>query len=458
MSPVRRTLSFQAPLALLGLLALGGCAVIDSISEEIFDQRTPRERYVNALTAAGLEGTALAADWLAAATQALTTAPEVQTPHEEIGYLVPSEPTAIAYRIQARRGQEIHFTIELPDDSTTVVFLDAWELDDAGQGENLRLVESADSLARSLILEPRRDGTYLLRAQPELLRGGRFTISVRLNPTLAFPVSGRRESDVGSRFGASRDGGSRSHHGVDIFAPRGTPVVAASPGTVNRVGTNNLGGLVVWVRDDFGNRLYYAHLDSQSVTSGQRVEVGDTLGTVGNTGNAQTTPPHLHFGVYRRGEGPVDPWWFIHQPRGTAPRLVADTTNLGEWVRVRAAMAILRESPAARADSLRALDRHTTARVIAAVGEWYRVRLPDGTAGYLSARTMERAGTAIAAAEFTPADSVLSSPDRNGQRIVLDEGSRVGGRIDVLGRFEGFLMVRTPGGVAGWLEGTRGSL
>ncbi len=450
---MRRILSLRSSIILAGLLLASGCSVIESISEEIFDQRTPRERYVDALTAAGLDGTALAADWLAAAEQAMSSAPEVPTPHQEVGYLVPSEPTAIAYRIQARRGQEIHFTIDLPGDSTTVVFLDAWELGDSGEEGGPRLVESSASQSRSLVLEPRRDGIYLLRAQPELLRGGRFTISVRLNPTLAFPVSGRRESDVGSRFGADRDGGRRSHHGVDIFAPRGTPVLAASPGTVSRVGTNRLGGLTVWIGDDFGNRLYYAHLDSQAVTSGQRVEVGDTIGTVGNTGNARTTPPHLHFGVYRRGEGPLDPWWFIHRPRGTPARLVADTANLGEWVRVRGALAILRGAPGARADSVRALDRHTTARVVAAFGEWYRVRLPDGTGGYLSARTMERAGTAIAAAEFTPADSVLSSPDRNGQRSVVLEGTRPGERIDVLGRFEGFLMVRTPGGVHGWLEG-----
>lgn len=454
MIPVRRTFAIPRLPILLGLLALAGCSTIQTITEEILDSRTPRERYVDAMTAAGLDGTALAADWLAAAEHALTAAPPVQAPHQEIGYLVPAEPAAIAFQVEARRGQEIHFSLELPGDSTTLIFLDAWELPDSGAGGGARLVASADSLSRTLVLEPRRDGAYILRAQPELLRGGRFTATVRLDPTLAFPVSGRRESDVGSRFGADRDGGRRSHHGVDIFAPRGTPVVAASPGIVNRVGTNNLGGLIVWVRDDFGNRLYYAHLDSQSVTSGQRVEVGDTLGTVGNTGNARTTPPHLHFGVYRRGEGPVDPWWFIHQPRGTPPRLVADTASLGEWVRVRADLAVLREAPAARADSLRALDRHTTARVIAAVGEWYRVRLPDGTAGYLSARSMERAGTAIAAADFTPADSVLARPDRNGRSDVVLSGSPAIERMDVFGRFEGFLMVRTPDGGHGWLEGS----
>ncbi|MFN2316353.1 MAG: hypothetical protein ABR602_06680, partial [Gemmatimonadales bacterium] len=105
-----------------------------------------------------------------------------------------------------------------------------------------------------------------------------------------------------------------------------------------------------------------------------------------------------------------------------------------------------------------ALDRHTTARVVAAIGEWYRVRLPDGTAGYLSARAMERAGTAIAAAEFTPADSVLTRPAHTGERTVVLEGTRAGGSIAVFGRFEGFLMVRTPNGVNGWLEGADGSL
>ena len=96
--------------------------------------------------------------------------------------------------------------------------------------------------------------------------------------------------------------------------------MAAAPGTVTRVNETNLGGKVVWLRDTLGNSLYYAHLDSQAVSSGMQVNIGDTLGFVGNTGNARTTPPHLHFGVYRRGEGPVDPWWFLHRPRGAGLR------------------------------------------------------------------------------------------------------------------------------------------
>lgn len=390
-----RTPAVRLPLTtvLLGLAATG-CVAIERTVERILDDRTPRERYEDALIAAGLHGTALAGDWLAAGARALAEAAPVGAPHEEIGFLIPAEPAAIGFMVQARRGQALYFTFDLPGDTTAAIYLDAWEVDGDGPGIPRHLV-SADSGSRSLRIEPRRDGSYLLRAQPELLRGGRFSAAVRLEPTLAFPVSGRRENDIGSRFGAPRDGGRRRHHGVDIFAPRGTAVLATSPGTVSRVGNTNLGGLIVWVQDDFGNRLYYAHLDAQHVTQGQRVTVGDTIGTVGNTGNARTTPPHLHFGVYRRGEGPLDPWHFIVRPRTAPVRLVADTTHLGDWVRARAAVAVVRDGPAARADSLHSLDRDTPVRVLAAVGEWYRIRLPDGAGGYVVARATEPAGELV---------------------------------------------------------------
>lgn len=423
--------------------------MLEDLPQQLFDHRTPRERYEDALGTAGLTGTALAADWLAAAERALAQAPTVSPPHEEVGYLIPAEAAAIAFAVEARRGQELHFAIDLPGDSAALVFVEAWML--PSQGGTPELVASADSGSRTLALRPRRDGRYILRAQPELLRGGRFTASVRLEATLAFPVSGGRDSDVGSRFGDDRDGGRRSHHGVDIFARRGTPVLAATSGTVNRVQETNLGGLVVWMRDEDGNRLYYAHLDRQLVAAGQRVAVGDTIGTVGNTGNARTTPPHLHFGVYRRGEGPVDPWWFIHRPRGTVPRLVADTTRLGDWVRVRPALATLRGAPAARADSLRSLEQHTALRVVAAVGEWYRVRLPDGRDGYLPYQATEPVATAIAAADLDGAEAVLANPENDPVEVVL-EGPRAEGRVDVLARFERFLMIRTADGLNGWIE------
>jgi murein DD-endopeptidase MepM/ murein hydrolase activator NlpD len=114
---------------------------------------------------------------------------------------------------------------------------------------------------------------------------------------LVVPVSGIQPSSLQSSFGEPRSG-HRKHAGIDIFARRGTAVLAAAPGEVVRVGHDHLGGNVVWVAGAGARLYYYAHLDRFSVSVGQTVAAGDELGRVGNTGNAITTPPHLHFGIY----------------------------------------------------------------------------------------------------------------------------------------------------------------
>ena len=106
-------------------------------------------------------------------------------------------------------------------------------------------------------------------------------------------------------WGFPRSGG-RTHEGVDIFADRGTPVYAVGDGTVE-ADSNTLGGLVIRLFEDNGDRYYYAHLDTVRITQGQRVRAGDVIGTVGNTGNAITTPPHLHWQVHPGGGAAVNP-------------------------------------------------------------------------------------------------------------------------------------------------------
>ncbi len=126
--------------------------------------------------------------------------------------------------------------------------------------------------------------------------------------TLPVPVQGVSMRAVRDTFGAPRTG-DRKHEGVDIFAPRGTPVVSTTRGIVSRIGENRLGGKVVWVLGPGGDRHYYAHLDSvANIKSGQRIVSGDVLGGVGNTGNARGTPPHLHYGIYRRASGAINPF------------------------------------------------------------------------------------------------------------------------------------------------------
>ncbi len=128
---------------------------------------------------------------------------------------------------------------------------------------------------------------------------------------LAVPVHDVKRLSLRSSFGEPRSG-HRRHQGIDIFARRGTPVVAAAEGMVVRVGTTDrLGGNTVWVAGKPSTLYYYAHLDGfrRGLRVGEHVEAGEVLGRVGNTGNARTTSPHLHFGVYpaARAFWPVDP-------------------------------------------------------------------------------------------------------------------------------------------------------
>jgi murein DD-endopeptidase MepM/ murein hydrolase activator NlpD len=432
----------------LALTLVGGCDEVAELREELFDTETPRERYEMRLDRAGLAGTALAVDWREAGARALREAPLVTSPHSEEGYLPPGEPDALSFRLALHRGQEVSFEFALHSDTATLLFIDAWQVVEDSV-TTFDHIESADSGSTTLRFEPRRNGDYVIRVQPELLRGGRFSATLRLGPTLAFPVEGGGERDIGSVFGDPRDGGSRSHHGIDIFAPRGTPAVASAAGTAYRVRETAVGGKVVWLRDERGNRLYYAHLDSQVVADGQRVMPGDTVGFIGNTGNARTTPPHLHFGVYSRG--PTDPYWFVHQPGGSIPRLTADTARLGVWARTAAAGTLLRRSPTSEADGRRPaeLARHTPVRVIAAMGDLYRVRLPDGESGFIGARQLESLDGAIDVAIAAGPTRIRIRP--NLLADVLDE-TAPGDRLAVLGRYGEYLLVRPTEGRDGWIS------
>jgi murein DD-endopeptidase MepM/ murein hydrolase activator NlpD len=129
-----------------------------------------------------------------------------------------------------------------------------------------------------------------------------------------FPVYGTVA--FGDTYGAARgDVSGGWHHGDDIFAPLGTPILAVAHGTVFSVGWNKVGGWRLWLRDDAGNEFYYAHLSAYSpfAVNGAIVDAGDVLGFVGDTGDARGTPDHLHFEVHPVGllglgyDGAVDP-------------------------------------------------------------------------------------------------------------------------------------------------------
>jgi murein DD-endopeptidase MepM/ murein hydrolase activator NlpD len=138
----------------------------------------------------------------------------------------------------------------------------------------------------------RRNGLPVRTSIPDVtpkLTAGRYV----------FPVYG--PSAYGDTFGAPRgDVSGGWHHGDDIFAPLGAPVLAVADGTVFSVGWNDIGGWRLWLRDKQGNEFYYAHLSAYTALAvdGRHVHAGDVLAFVGNTGDAATTPFHLHFEVH----------------------------------------------------------------------------------------------------------------------------------------------------------------
>ena len=118
---------------------------------------------------------------------------------------------------------------------------------------------------------------------------------------LPSPIARVSPRAIANSWGTPRSG-RRGHQGVDIFAPKDTPVLSTTRGIVASVGTNTLGGLVVWVIGPGLEWHYYAHLDRYGAFRvGDVVNPGDVLGYVGRTGNARGTPFHLHYGIYRRG-------------------------------------------------------------------------------------------------------------------------------------------------------------
>ena len=410
---------------------------------DVIENATPREQYEASLDDAGLGSSAAVREWKAAALRARDSALTLQAPFNEAGYLSPDRADARGYLIPVRRGQELVVRFTLRGARAARLFADLYEVPEAGS-TTFEHLASADSGMAELGHEVRADGAVVLVLQPELLSGGRYEVSATLEPTLGFPVSGHDPGAIRSRFGADRDAGRRRHEGVDIFAPRGTPVVAAAGGLATWVGTNELGGNVVMVRDrERGEGHYYAHLDTQLVREGTIVSAGDTLGRVGNTGNARTTPPHLHFGIYARGRGAVDPVPYLVAPDSTAGPPVAVPEALGGWMRLSARADL---APAPGAAGGRTLDAGTVMRAVAATGAWTRVELPDGVSGFIRTSRLEpaeRLATAVSGA------AVLERPDS--LAVVVDTTSE-SARADVLGRFLTYDLVRLADGTRGWIE------
>ncbi|HYJ81763.1 MAG TPA: M23 family metallopeptidase [Allosphingosinicella sp.] len=145
-----------------------------------------------------------------------------------------------------------------------------------------------------------------------------------LGPTgLAVPVAGVKAGELQDTYTQSRSGGARVHNAIDIMAPHGTAVIAAAPGTVEKLfDSKGGGGITAYVRSPDGKWMfYYAHLQAYApgLHEGQAVKQGDAIGTVGSTGNANPAGPHLHFAINRMAEGEK---WYDGTPINPYPLLV----------------------------------------------------------------------------------------------------------------------------------------
>ena len=133
---------------------------------------------------------------------------------------------------------------------------------------------------------------------------------VQQSKEMMVPVLNIRPSDLSDTFADARGGASRLHEAIDIMAPLGTSVVAAAPGTIEKMFASKAGGKTIYVRSN--DRLtihYYAHLAkyAEGLTEGQRIRRGQRLGSVGSSGNATEEAPHLHFAIMRTTADAE--WW-----------------------------------------------------------------------------------------------------------------------------------------------------
>ncbi|HEX8051892.1 MAG TPA: M23 family metallopeptidase [Thermoleophilaceae bacterium] len=127
----------------------------------------------------------------------------------------------------------------------------------------------------------------------------------------AFPVK-MGEHHYSDDWGAARQN-TGHHEGNDVFAPAGTPVLAVTDGTLRRVGTARVPGNRLYLYSDSGDYYFYGHLSSfeSDAREGAEVKAGQVLGFVGSTGDAEPTPPHVHFEIHPGGGGPVNPYPFL---------------------------------------------------------------------------------------------------------------------------------------------------
>ncbi|MBR9989270.1 MAG: M23 family metallopeptidase [Gemmatimonadetes bacterium] len=379
-------------LAGIGALMIGGCAAGKRpVTPRPTVVRT--ERDVHAARVRESDPVPLRA-WEDASGRALRSGLNISPSFRERIAFPHGDAHAIAYRFTLVRGQALRVSVT-PAGAAGTVFADMFH----HIGTDIfRPVHWVSQVSRSVgsggTFVARADGEYVLRVQPPVGMTGIYDVAVLTDASLIFPVKGADAAAIGSGFGDPRERGARAHEGVDIFAPRGTPVLAATDGLIEKARNTPTGGLVIWQADAASHlTYYYAHLDELLVREGTYARAGDIIGTVGNTGNARGARPHLHFAVYHPGMVAVDPAPLLAARSELHDVLIAGH-SLGAITRVSADRVRLRRSPSLAGPIITELSRDTPLLVLGDTGEWQRVVLPDGTSGFVAAHLTDSADAA----------------------------------------------------------------
>lgn len=338
---------------------------------------TPRELYTRQFE----NDSVLFIQWENVFEEALADSLQIELPYVESGIYFEGNTVAYSYNLTLQKGEVFHAEVQT-DSLSPPVFLDFYK-QTSDSLKQYDFIARGENGQKSLEKTVEKSGIYKLIVQSGFDSQTRFQIQLYTTPLYSFPVTGKDNQAIQSFWGANRDGGRRSHTGVDIFADRGTPVVAVTDGRVTSTGERGLGGKQVWLRSAlYGNSLYYAHLDSILVKTGKRVQIGDTLGLVGNTGNARTTAPHLHFGIYKGYRGAIDPLPFIRI--NDKPTMDEETVSYeSPEIIVSAKRANLRNSPSVKGQKVGEANQSDTLSVLGITGKWAHIKTETGRKAYV---------------------------------------------------------------------------
>ncbi len=367
----------KIPLLFLAIVLIAGCSQLNKATDLITNP-TAKERYKRDLSISE----ELFQIWEDQLELALGDSIKIETPFLQAGHFKPRSFPVYSFNLELRTGEKLDVVVDL-DSTSQRVFMELYQLQNDSLG-TYKNISKSEFNRKTLTYEVESSGMYKVIIQPEIDASTPFSIKMITRPVYGFPVAGAKNTNIQSYWGANRDGGRRSHEGIDIFASRGTPVIAVTDGYITSAGERGLGGKQVWIRDRKRNQsLYYAHLDSIAVEDRRNVKVGDTIGFVGNTGNARTTTPHLHFGIYKGHRGAIDPLHFVFQfddPNFELPGMIPETSNF-----ITTGIVNLRELPGTARNSgiIGNLNARDTVTVLGKASDWYHIRTKDRQAAFI---------------------------------------------------------------------------